>query len=96
MPKGGENLKILNKDKLDQLGRFIMVYGATGVGKTTSILQSAPYPMIYIATEPRSLKPSMDAAGRENLDIDVAMYEDFNGLMEFVSATAAVSKSTEQ
>lgn len=85
MPKGGENLKLIDRNKINQPGRFIMIYGATGVGKTTSILQSALEPMIYIATEPRSLKPSLDAAGRESLDIDVAVYEDFNRLMEFVS-----------
>jgi hypothetical protein len=31
------------------------------------------------------LKPSLDAAGRPDLDIDVAVYEDWAGLMEFIT-----------
>jgi hypothetical protein len=42
-------------------------------------------PIMYIQTEPRSLKPSLDAAGRPDLDIDVAVYEDYAGLIEFVA-----------
>ena len=78
-------MNILTKDQIDQAGRFILLYGGTGVGKTTSILQSAPDPVCYIQTESRSLKPSLDAAGHPDLDIDVAVYEDWNGLMEFVA-----------
>ena len=78
-------MKILTKQELNQEGRLILIYGPTGVGKTTSILQSAPDPILYIQTEPRSLKPSLDAANRPNLDIDVAVYEDWAGLMEFVA-----------
>jgi len=63
----------------------MMLYGGTGVGKTTSILQTSPMPIMYVMTEPRSLKPSLDAAGRPDLDIDVAVYEDWAGLIEFVA-----------
>lgn len=63
----------------------MLLYGPTGVGKTTTILQTAPEPIMYIQTEPRSLKPSLDATGRESIDVDVAVYEDFLGLMEFVA-----------
>jgi hypothetical protein len=63
----------------------MMMYGPTGVGKTTSILQTAPDPIMYIQTEPRSLKPSLDATGRPDLDIDVAVYEDWAGLIAFVA-----------
>ncbi len=79
-------MKVLSKDQVSQEGRFIMIYGPTGVGKTTSILQSAPDPILYIQTEPRSLKPSLDAANRPNLDIDVAVSEDWKGLMEFLAS----------
>jgi hypothetical protein len=80
-------MKKLNKKDLKQPGRFMMLYGETGVGKTTSIVQSALEPICYIQTEPRSLKPSLDAAGRPDLDIDVCLYESFSDLMEFVSKT---------
>ena len=79
-------MKVLTKAEVSQEGRFIMIYGPTGVGKTTSILQSCPSPVAYIQTEPRSLKPSLDAANRPDLDIDVAVYEDWAGLMEFVAS----------
>jgi len=78
-------VKVLTKRELDQAGRLIMLYGPTGAGKTTSVLKSAHDPISYILTEPRSLKPSLDAAGRPDLDIDVAIYEDWAGLIEFVA-----------
>lgn len=78
-------MKILSKQEVAQDGRFMMLYGPTGVGKTTSILQTATAPVCYIQTEPRSLKPSLDATGRPDLDIDVAVYEDWAGLIEYVA-----------
>jgi len=78
-------VKVLTKEQVAQDGRMVCIYGPTGVGKTTSIIQTAPAPIIYIQTEPRSLKPSLDAAGRPDLDIDVAVYEDWAGLIEFVT-----------
>jgi len=78
-------LKILSKQEVAQNGRFMLLYGGTGVGKTCSSLQTAPDPVMYLQTEPRSLKPSLDAAGRTDLDIDVAVYEDWAGLIEFVA-----------
>ena len=78
-------MKILNKQEISQEGCLINLYGETGVGKTVSILQSSPDPICYIQTESRSLKPSLDATGRSNLDIDVAVYEDWSGLMEYVT-----------
>ena len=78
-------MKILSKQEVAQDGRFMLLYGGTGVGKTCSSLQTAPDPVMYLQTEPRSLKPSLDAAGRTDLDIDVAVYEDWAGLIEFVA-----------
>ena len=78
-------MKMLTKENLTQAGRFIMLYGGTGVGKTTTILQTAPDPLCYVQTEPRSLKPSLDAAKRPTLDLSIAVYEEWVGLMEFVT-----------
>ena len=78
-------MKVLSRQEVAQDGRFMMFYGPTGVGKTCSILQTAPDPVMYLQTEPRSLKPSLDASGRPDLDIDVAVYEDWAGLIEFVA-----------
>src|SRR5512143_631669 len=79
-------MKVLTKEEVSHEGRFIMLYGPTGVGKTTTILQSSPAPVMYVQTEPRSLKPSLEAANRPNLDIDVAVYEDWAGLMGFIAS----------
>ena len=76
--------KFLRKEDVSQTGRFVLLYGPTGVGKTTTILQTALEPILYIQTEPRSLKPSLDAAGRPNLDIDIYEYKDWGGLMDLV------------
>jgi len=78
-------MKILTKNELSQDGWFILLYGTTGVGKTTTIVLTSPMPVMYIQTEARSLKPSLDAAGRPDLEIDVAIYEDWAGLNEFVA-----------
>jgi DNA polymerase III delta prime subunit len=81
-------VKIIGKEDLKSSGRMILLYGPTGVGKTTSILQSALEPVRYIQTEPRSLKPSLDACKRPDLKISVATYEHWPGLMEFVTSTS--------
>jgi hypothetical protein len=78
-------LKIMTKQEVAQDGRLMMLYGATGVGKTTSLLRTSPMPIMYIQTEPRSLKRSLDAAGRPDLEIEVAIYEDWAGLIAFVA-----------
>ena len=78
-------MKILSRQMVALYGWLILLYGGPGVGKTTSILQTAKPPIIYIQTEPRSLKPSLDAAGRFDLDIDVAVYEDWAGLIVYVT-----------
>jgi hypothetical protein len=77
-------VKILTKQEIDQPGRMILLFGLTGVGKTVSVLESSPEPVMYLQTEPRSLKPSLDAIGRE-VDVDVAVYQNFPGLMQFVT-----------
>ncbi len=55
-------MKALKPNELKSSGRMIMVYSATGIGKTTSILRSAPQPIAYVQTEPRAVQPSIDAA----------------------------------
>ena len=81
-------MKVIGKEDLRSAGRMILLYGPTGVGKTTSILQSAKEPVMYIQTEPRSLMPSLDASKRSDLKISVATYENWAGLMEFVTSTS--------
>jgi hypothetical protein len=85
MKKGGEPMKLLTRDEILQPGNMWMLYGATEVGKTTSMLQTADCPIKYIQTEPRSLKPSIDAANRSDLDLDVVVPESFMDLLGYLS-----------
>ena len=78
-------MKIIKKDKLPDQGKLILIYSDTGVGKTTSALQSAPDPILYLATEPRNPKVSIDAANRPGLDIDLAFYESWQDTMDFLT-----------
>nr|BDD44337.1 hypothetical protein 13 [Desulfobacterales bacterium] len=84
-------MKVIGKGALPSQGKYILIYGNTGVGKTTSILQSAPGPVLYIATEPRNPLPSIEAAGGD-AEIDVARYSSWFELMEFLQD----SKNTER
>ncbi len=77
-------MKIINNKDLPQQGKLILIYGNTGAGKSTSISQSAPCPILYFATEPRNPTPSIEASGREHLDMDVARYSTWFDLMEFL------------
>lgn len=66
-------------------GKVVLIYGETGVGKTTSVLKSAPKGSLYIPTEPRNPKISMRAAGRPVDDIRVYEYVDWMSLMELAN-----------
>jgi len=66
-------------------GKVILLYGETGVGKTTSLLKTAPKGSLYIPTEPRNPKISMRAAGRPVDDIRVYEYTNWMDLMELAN-----------
>lgn len=78
-------MKLLTRDEILQPGNMWMLYGETEVGKTTSVLQSAPEPILVVCGEPRSLKPSLDAARRPDLDIDVVRHTKFMDTLEFLA-----------
>ena len=80
-------MKLLKKTDISQSGRMILLYSETGIGKTTTILQSAPGPLLYIQGEPRSLAPSLEAANRPDLDIDIAPYESIHDLFTFLASS---------
>lgn len=64
---------------------MMLIYSETGGGKTVSTIQTSPQPTLLVQTEPRSLKPSIEAANRKDLDLDVAEYSTYNDLIEFLS-----------
>jgi hypothetical protein len=69
---------------MPECGRVILLYGETGVGKTTSLLSTAPQGSLYIPTEPRNPRISMEAAKRPLDDIFVYRYTDWLSLMSFL------------
>lgn len=77
-------MQIITKENLKTDGKLILIYGATGTGKTTSIFQSAPDPMLYIATEPRNPTPSIEAANRPDLRVDFVRYINWYDFMGFL------------
>jgi len=78
-------MKVISKNDIPESGRMILLYGETGKGKTVTAIQTSPDPILYIQTEPRSLKPSLDAVNRPDLDMDITEYKLFPDLIEFLS-----------
>ena len=68
-------MKIIDPRQEISTGEMWMLYGETKVGKTTSILQSAPDPLLYIQCEPRSLRTALEAANRPDLRYKIAVYD---------------------
>jgi hypothetical protein len=66
---------------------MILFYGPEGVGKSVSVLLSAPDPICMIQAENRGLEPTMEVVRslRPNLDLDIAYYENFNDTMEYIN-----------
>lgn len=85
-------MKIIKAVDLVKTGKAIMLYGEAGVGKTVSILQGAPDPVAYIQAEPRSLVPSLEAAGRPDLDLEIMQAESFADLKESLANREAYGR----
>lgn len=79
-------MKVIKINDLPKTGKLILIYGETGSGKTTSCLQSLPDPILYFAIEPRNPMPSIDAADRPGLRINVCKYEGWMNLIETISS----------
>ena len=78
-------MRVINKKDLSSHGKLVCVYGESGVGKTVSTLQSSPKPILWVVTEPRDLAEPIEAAGIKDSDIDIAIYDKWNELIEFLS-----------
>jgi hypothetical protein len=88
-------MKISRYNELpERTGDVMMIYGDAGVGKSVSTIQTADLPMLYIMTEPRDVKKFVMAAEREEAKelVDFAMYDGFDGLIEFVCDENAFGK----
>jgi hypothetical protein len=86
--------RIKSIDESPDTGKMVLLYGETGVGKTTSIFQTAPLPMLYISTEPRNPKISLRASGRayEPGQISLYEYEDWMDLTDMLAMNKEINK----
>lgn len=69
------------KDILATAGDMMLIYGDSGVGKSVSIIQTAPEPIIYIMAEGRDVTKMLAAANRPDVKIKFGFYSDFDDLM---------------
>lgn len=74
------------KDIEKSKGKMVMIYGATGVGKSTTCLESLPEPILNIFTEDRNPYTSIEALGREP-DFDPISPENNQDLIDFLYKT---------
>lgn len=70
------------KNVAESQGNFALVYAASGVGKTATILQTALDPIVYITAEGRKIKTTIAAINRPDLKLKVGVYEGFDDLIE--------------
>lgn len=71
------------KDIEKSKGKMVMIYGATGVGKSTTCLESLPEPILNIFTEDRNPYTSIEALEREP-DFDPISPENNQDLIDFL------------
>jgi hypothetical protein len=75
--KGAIMAKIQKLSQIKSTGAMMMLYGPTGVGKTTTIIQTSSQPILYVHVEERNVWPSIEASGIKNIDMDVLKYTDW-------------------
>lgn len=85
-------MKIYKTEELNDSGDIILAYGATGVGKSVSTLQSAPEPIFYFLTEPRNPLKFLHAANRPGLDVDFGFYSDWNDMFDWFMDNANTAR----
>jgi len=66
---------------IENQGNFTLIWGPAGVGKTSTILQTAEDPIIYLTAEKRKIGTTLAAINRPDLRMKVGIYEGFNDLI---------------
>lgn len=77
------------------LGKMVVIYSETGVGKSTSCFQSLPVPIMYMCGEMRNAELSAEACGRKLIRGDIekprdyvlAEYTTWDAFLEFINMT---------
>lgn len=76
-------MKLQNyKDIKSKQGTLSMWYGASGCGKTSTLLQTCEDPIVYLNSEDRSIETTLVAINRPGLRLKVGRYENFDDFME--------------
>lgn len=70
-------------DSIEHPGTSLALVGDTGVGKTTSILQSAPDPIFFANIEPRDPRLNLKPANREGVRVQFARYTNWESMFAF-------------
>jgi len=68
----------------DDRGNFCLWYGKSGVGKSSTILQTAQDPIMHIIAERGQEDLTIKAINRPGIKLKVAYYEGFEDLLEFI------------
>uniref|UniRef100_A0A6M3KXX4 Putative ATPase domain containing protein n=1 Tax=viral metagenome TaxID=1070528 RepID=A0A6M3KXX4_9ZZZZ len=66
-------------------GKMIMIYSDTGVGKTTSCIQSLPCPIQFHQIEKRNQMPQVRAANRPDLDLKFVAFDGVEDHLEYLN-----------
>jgi hypothetical protein len=73
----------------DHNAPFVLIYGDTNSGKTTSIVRTAPGPILFISAEKDALKSiAVCEAHGEKIDIKVVYPESHEDLMDYLNKIA--------
>ena len=81
-------MKDYEVNKQDAGGRLILIYGATGVGKSTTCLETLPEPILCILSEKRNPKTSLEAIGRE-VKVKFKIPDGYQDFIDFLGTEAA-------
>jgi hypothetical protein len=66
------------KDVKSTQGNLSLWFGASGVGKTATLLQTCEDPIVYLSAEDRSIETTLAAINRPNIKLKIGRYVDFN------------------
>ena len=76
-------MKLQNYKNLAEIqGNLLLVYGMAGSGKTSTVLQTAQDPIVYLTAEGRKISTTLAAINRPDLKMKVEVYEGFDDLIE--------------
>jgi hypothetical protein len=76
------------KTMAEKQGNFMLVYSPVGTGKTATVIQTSPDPIIYVTSEDRKIETTVAAINRPDLRMRVGVYDGFEDLIQFLHDTS--------